>query len=64
MAVGSRGKANNDRNKNDRDDWKKTPKGANVPGGVSPDTTFHHLIPYNNIWATWNKLNSAADPMA
>ncbi len=60
MSVGENGKADNDRNKNDRDDWKKTAKGTPVQGGQSPDTTFHHLIPYNNIWPTWNKLVRSA----
>jgi hypothetical protein len=60
MSVGGNGKADNDRNKNDRDDWQKTPKGTAVNGGESPDTTFHHLIPYNNIWPTWNKLLRSA----
>src|ERR1700746_1324932 len=60
MSVGGNGKADNNRNKNDREDWVKTPKGTPVNGGQSPDTTFHHLIPYNNIWPTWNKLLRSA----
>jgi hypothetical protein len=63
MSVGESGKADNKRTNNDREDWKKTAKGTPVEGGVSPDTTFHHLIPYNNIWTTWSKLVGSADPI-